>query len=868
MYGWIHQCAEDLVCGAFGESSWDQVLEKAGCAHVGRGGWTRHEYYEDAVCYRIVGGCSEVLGISTTQVLEAFGKHFVQFAIKSGYNKVLASLGSTLEDFLCGLDRMHRHLTHNLPELIAPAFWTMEDDSDPSVLVLCYSSKRKGLEAMVPGILKEVATVYFSMEIDVWIKSPQAQQEGGEYLTVFGIMSVAPSPPLRSPTSESQAEEIWEQVTATDSGSTTTSTSGGSPTGGRRGGGVMRRVTEKLHPRMNELKLQRCPFSGLDFTLPPPPPKLVAPQEQAGRPCKYEKEDEEESATRVCLTGVLHSLPYHVIFGSEELNIIAAGTQLCALLPNVCSPGATLHGIFKMLLLSHVASEALQEITPNAVSKACERSHDGDANVVLVSRELLPGASQPIYLKGQVKRLAVGQYFFHGVPRVMTMDEMIQSGLSVNHLPGYSTSLDLLMTGEQVFRQNRERNAQLMEAEAQASRMTNVRLVHALQFLSHEVRNQLAPMDALARESTGVHGETMITCLQTASDILNNVLAIARLNAGKTDAPMGKFKLGEIFSAVEAYGSHVAKTHGVAFSASIRAESLGSDPRMLTVYSSRTWLIQIFTNMLSNASKFTPQAGTISVVWNVDVARDSSSSSSSEEEAGVLLRFTCRDTGCGIKEENLKLVLEDFGMVRSCASDGTASGTGLGLPLAKRMAEALGGMLSISSVWGEGTVVDIKAPLQLVLEEEGHATLSEDPFSALLLATRAMEGASLTADVLGVDDNNLILKMYRHTVERSELTFESSMDGTDALERIRRGEKFGIIFIDMQMPSMNGNVACLEIRKLGYQGPVVLVTGDFVDSTWRDRLVDHYGLSVIVVKGGAISWQQVLRRWIELRSHY
>ena len=145
------------------------------------------QYYDDKVIYALVAGCAEALGLSQEAVLKAFGTHFITFAREAGYDMLMRVLGSTLEDFCSGLDRMHRHLSHNLPKLVFPAFWTMVTP-DGEGIRLFYSSVRPGLWPMVETIIIEVAKVYYSLEVTVSVAREQALNEtSGEYECAFDI---------------------------------------------------------------------------------------------------------------------------------------------------------------------------------------------------------------------------------------------------------------------------------------------------------------------------------------------------------------------------------------------------------------------------------------------------------------------------------------------------------------------------------------------------------------------------------------------------------------------------------------------------------------------------------------------------------
>ncbi|XP_055381357.1 guanylate cyclase soluble subunit beta-1 [Condylostylus longicornis] len=124
------------------------------------------QIYDDEITYNLIGAAVEILNIPADAILELFGKTFFEFCQDSGYDKILQVLGATPRDFLQNLDALHDHLGTLYPGMRAPSFRCTEDNGK---LILHYYSERPGLEHIVIGIVKAVASKLHGVEVDIEI---------------------------------------------------------------------------------------------------------------------------------------------------------------------------------------------------------------------------------------------------------------------------------------------------------------------------------------------------------------------------------------------------------------------------------------------------------------------------------------------------------------------------------------------------------------------------------------------------------------------------------------------------------------------------------------------------------------------------
>ena len=148
MYGLVNQGIRDLTLKLGGEPLWREVAMSAG---VDFESIVSMDTYPDDVTYRLVDGASKVLGMSTDDVLYAFGRHWILYTAHRGFGGIFDTMGHTLPAFLGNLDAMHARLSLTMPDIKSPSF-VCEQQSEHRIR-LEYRSDRAGLAPMVEGML-------------------------------------------------------------------------------------------------------------------------------------------------------------------------------------------------------------------------------------------------------------------------------------------------------------------------------------------------------------------------------------------------------------------------------------------------------------------------------------------------------------------------------------------------------------------------------------------------------------------------------------------------------------------------------------------------------------------------------------------
>ena len=346
----------------------------------------------------------------------------------------------------------------------------------------------------------------------------------------------------------------------------------------------------------------------------------------------------------------------------------------------------------------------------------------------------------------------------------------------------------------------RERAMATQEALARELEANEVKS-QFLAMISHEIRtplNGIVAMAELLSERDKDQSELKkIDVIRKSSDVLlnviNDVLDMSKIEAGKVEIERVEFDLVSELEALEIVFQSQAEEKGLGFSMDIGAQipvRVAGDPLRLR---------QILNNLLNNALKFTSE-GEIGLV--VEATR--------KDDGRGEVRFLVRDTGIGMTAEEVSRLFRPF--VQSDASISRKyGGTGLGLSVSKELALLMSGTINVASTPGAGSTFTLTLPLE-VLEWEDRATVRTT--SATGEAVTAQKDHSGHTRILVAEDN-LTNKFVVESILASQ-GFEATyvMNGEEAVERARQ-EVFDVIFMDIQMPVMDGLTATDIIRQEG-----------------------------------------------------
>lgn len=332
-----------------------------------------------------------------------------------------------------------------------------------------------------------------------------------------------------------------------------------------------------------------------------------------------------------------------------------------------------------------------------------------------------------------------------------------------------------------------------------------------LSSMSHEIRTPLNAIvgfsscieDAKTLDEAKENAKDVITASNTLLEIVNGILDISKIEAGKMEITNANYPAYDTFKELGKLMKPRATERGLDLQIHI-AEDI---PK--TLYGDAANVKKVITNILSNAVKYTKKGYVkydVSCVKNGDICR---------------IIVSVEDTGRGIKPENIDKLFNKFERLDEDRNT-TVEGTGLGLAITKQLVEMMGGKIIVQSVYGSGSKFTIILNQKIVSEGEKITVINENESGTISL---------LGKRVLVVDDNMLNLKVAGKILEKynpKELVNVSS--GFECIDKIKSGEQFDLILMDDMMPKMSGTETLAKLKEIpGFQTPVVALTANAIN---------------------------------------
>ena len=316
--------------------------------------------------------------------------------------------------------------------------------------------------------------------------------------------------------------------------------------------------------------------------------------------------------------------------------------------------------------------------------------------------------------------------------------------------------------------------------------------------------------------------------------VINDILDISKIEADKLELSFSEFLFEDMLESIENIIDILVAGKSQIFSLDID----GSIPKSITT--DRQRLIQVITNLLSNASKFTPENGKIEL----------SAKAISHDENECKIEFTVKDNGIGISKEQQEHLFVPF-----VQADGSISrkfgGTGLGLAISKRIVEMLGGGISVRSELNKGAsfVFDIKAQIGIGMDNAD----KDDETAEYVQQTGEFSGKRIMI-AEDVDINREIIEAF---LEDTGVEIDFAYNGTEAVKKfLANPDVFSLILMDIQMPEIDGYEAVRQIRSSGVKEalaiPVIAMTANVlredVERCLEAGMNGHLGKPIDIVE--------------------
>ena len=452
---------------------------------------------------------------------------------------------------------------------------------------------------------------------------------------------------------------------------------------------------------------------------------------------------------------------------------------------------------------------------PNVLRSWLERLHPEDLEITMdaFKKHILDSSGKTKYDVEYRMKKKEGHYGFYKASGETLRDSF---GVPIRVV---GSIMDITETKNILFETERQR----VEAEA-ASKAKSA----FLSTMSHEIRT---PMNAiigitevqLQNEELDTDTKEALSKIYASGDmllgIINDMLDLSKIESGKLELLSDKYEMASLISDSAQLNMMRIGNKQIDFELfvdeNLPSVLLGDELRVK----------QILSNILSNAFKYTDR-GKVSLSITIDY-------DSMVDDSAVVLKFIITDTGQGMSNEQMNKLFDEYSRFNMKANR-TTEGTGLGMSITQNLIIMMGGSITVESEEGKGSVFTVFLP-QVSL---GYGKIGKEVAESLekFKSNRnsQMRRALFTRElmpygkVLIVDDVDTNIYVARGLMSPYALDIDSADSGFAAIDKIRDGSSYDIVFMDHMMPHMDGIETTQIIRALGYDRPIVALTANAV----------------------------------------
>lgn len=435
----------------------------------------------------------------------------------------------------------------------------------------------------------------------------------------------------------------------------------------------------------------------------------------------------------------------------------------------------------------------------------------------------------------------------------ITVDHLTQGDYSVRTAESASGEVKHLQKGINTLAQALEKSEQVQQhyvesliSAREVSEAANKAKSEFLAVMTHELRT---PMNGVlgmlqlmqATELTKEQEEYVDIALASGDHLLgliNDILDFSKIEQGNIELDIQFFDLHKSLNKVADGFRSIIQDKQLEF-------NLDVDPaKALIVRSDETRLHQVLVNLLGNAVKFTQHGSVSLTIENVEY-----------DATQVRLSIVVSDTGKGISEENIEKIFDAFAQEDASISR-QYGGTGLGLAISRQLVEKMNGQLIVQSAYNQGSRFICQFVWEFATPSEG------EPEDDQVIDS----GERYNGHILLVEDNDVNQKVAVKMLANFGLNIDMATDGTEAVS-LSREKEYDLIFMDLQMPNMDGYEATKSIRQTvgpNQDTPIIALTANaFYDV--KDQCMEA-GMNDFLAKPYKKNYlKDLLAKWLHVR---
>jgi signal transduction histidine kinase/DNA-binding response OmpR family regulator len=411
--------------------------------------------------------------------------------------------------------------------------------------------------------------------------------------------------------------------------------------------------------------------------------------------------------------------------------------------------------------------------------------------------------------------------------------EWMHQKLDGEQIPAEVTCVRVKHKGDwtviEYIRDLREQKAMIAEMQkAQIAEESSKAKSEFLAKMSHEIRT---PMNAiLGITEIQLQDNTISQPIKDAFEriynsadlllgIINDILDLSKIEAGKLEINPTQYDIASLIHDTVQLNMIRYESKPIEFKLKIE-ENI---PIILIGDGLR--IKQILNNILSNAFKYT-QEGEICLSVTARITNENA-------EDDIVLVFTISDTGQGMTDEQVKKLGSEYARFNMEANRKT-EGTGLGMNITRNLLKMMKGELIINSVPGKGSTFTVELPQMCDNKEPIGKEMVENLLQLNLASAMKIKTVKVNREympygrVLIVDDVETNLYVAKGLMAPYGLSLDTAISGFEAVDKIKEGADYDIIFMDHMMPRMDGIQAANIIRSLGYNKPIIALTANAI----------------------------------------